>query len=433
MAVPRIGLYGVLERSEEGWQQADALLQTVAAALSRGGADVVAAPCLISDDATAAAAAAALAQADPDALAAVVVCWSFDNLTLTLLRRVPRPLAVLAVPGIKSGSLVGAHQLGSLLTDLALPHAVFYGRPDEAATYGPLLSYARAAAAKRRLEFARLGMVGRRTPGMTPAAFDELEITRLFGAQVVNYDWSEIETRAAALPATVVEQQARALAPAHVHSQAEDIADSSRLFLALAEQAKADGLAAIAIGCYPHYAGRACLPCALLGERGIPAACEGDMNSALAMFLLHHFTAQPVHFGEILEIDDAQNSLITSHCGCAPPSLAADPAHIEIAPVRLWRRGACLRFPAKPGPATFVNLVGRRGTYRLCAVHGEAEVTPMLFEGNPVRLRLRPPVRDLLNTIAEQGFGHHWMLGYGHVTPELRAFCKLTGLKGVFL
>lgn len=432
-AQPRIGIYGVLEESEEGWENAGALLATVAKALSRAGMEPRVAERPVSSDATALAASQQLAAHDPDLLLAVVVCWSFDNLSLSILRRLPRPLAILAVPGIRSGSIVGAHQLGALLTDLGLPHLVCYGDPASEATYRPLIAYARAAAAKRRLELGRVGNLGRRTPGMTPASFDEVEVTRLFGAQVANYGWDEIEARAEAVSSTVVADTVRRIASVGaVRSSREALAEAARLFLALREQAQADGLLALAVGCYPQYAGRVCLPIGLLGEEGIPAGCEGDMNATLAMYLLQCFTDGPAHFGEILEVDKPANAIVTSHCGCAPPCLAANRGKVEVAPVRLWDRGACLRFPVATGPVTFTNLVGRRGTYRLCAVEGDAIPTEMVFEGNPGRLRLNLPVGALLDVIGEEGFGHHWVMGYGHVVPELRAFCKLSGVRGVF-
>ena len=47
------------------------------------------------------------------------------------------------------------------------------------------------------------------------------------------------------------------------------------------------------------------------------------MNSGLAMYLIQALTGEPAHFGEILEIDPQANTIVTSHCGCAAPSLAA--------------------------------------------------------------------------------------------------------------
>jgi hypothetical protein len=101
--------------------------------------------------------------------------------------------------------------------------------------------------------------------------------------------------------------------------------------------------------------------------------------------------------------------------------------------VRLFDRGVCIRFPAKASPrATYANLTGRRGTYRMLAVGGSAEETGMVFEGNPVAMKPALPVRKLMDAIAVGGFGHHWMMGYDDAVEPLTAFCKLTGIRGVF-
>jgi hypothetical protein len=42
------------------------------------------------------------------------------------------------------------------------------------------------------------------------------------------------------------------------------------------------------------------------------------------------------------------------------------------------------------------------------------------------------PVRAFMNAVAEEGFGHHWMLGYANVMEPLARFCALTGIRGVF-
>jgi L-fucose isomerase-like protein len=168
----------------------------------------------------------------------------------------------------------------------------------------------------------------------------------------------------------------------------------------------------------------------MLTEEGIPAGCEGDLNSALAMYLLQSFTGEPAHFGEILEVNEGENSIVTSHCGCGAPSLAARPASVTLTPVRIFHRGVCIRYPAKAAPeATYVNLTGRSGTFRMCAVAGSAVETAMVFEGNPVSFRPRVPVQRLMRIIAERGFGHHWMMGYGDVRAPLARFCAMTGVE----
>lgn len=435
MIRPRIGVYGVLEKTEEGWKDAESVISAVKEKLIQVDVDVRVAKEVVCDEETAMRASKFFESNDPDLLLAVIITWSFDNLTLSIFRRVPRPIAILAVPGIRSGSLVGAQQLGCLLTDLDIGHLIFFGPPERSTTYEAITAYAKAVTAKRRLERGKIGNVGRRTPGMTPAAFDEVEIMRLFGPQIVSYGWEEIEEQAHVLPDSMVNKQKnrlRSLA-GKISSSEQSLRDSVRLYLTLRNKTRNEGLIALSLGCYPHYAGRVCIACSLLGDEGISCACEGDLNSSLAMFLLQFFSNQPVHFGEILEVNEKENSIVTSHCGACPSSLASDRSQITITPVRLFESGACIRFPAKGGPVTFANLVGRRGTYRLCAIQGEAVESEMVFEGNPVKIKFEIPVRDFLEAINHEGFGHHWMMGYGHVVRELKYFCRVSGLQGVFL
>jgi L-fucose isomerase-like protein len=432
---PTVGLYGVLEATEEGGEEAGRLLSTVTARLQAEEVEVKRSPVVVSDEESAIKAAGYFRSVDPDLLVSVVVTWSFDSLHLSLLKRIPRPLAVLAVPGIRAGSIVGAHQLGSLLSELGREHSIFYGPENDPRTYRPLAAYALAAAARMRLEMGKLGFVGHRTPGMTPIAFDEVEITRRFGPLVESFGWEEIEELARAVPRGEVSSATARLKglAGQVDSSTEAIQDSLRIALALQELARKRGIVAYGVGCYPRYAGRVCLSLAMLTEEGVPAGCEGDLNSAIVMYLLQAFSGKPAHFGEILEVNETDNSLVTSHCGCGAPSLAARSSDVSLTPVRIFHRGVCIRFPAAAAPeATFVNLTGRKDTYRMCALAGSTAESGMVFEGNPAAFRPRMRVRRLLDTIGRYGFGHHWMLGFADVVEPLARFCRLTGIEGVF-
>ena len=130
-------------------------------------------------------------------------------------------------------------------------------------------------------------------------------------------------------------------------------------------------------------------------------------------------------------MDERENTLITSHCGAGPPALA-DERGFVLCPVRLAHSGVCIRYRTRPGPVTYVNLAGRRTNYRLCALGGDATPAEMVFEGNPMRIRLRTPFREIWNAVAKHGFGHHWMAVHGDVTAELAEFCRLTGVRGCF-
>jgi L-fucose isomerase-like protein len=276
---------------------------------------------------------------------------------------------------------------------------------------------------------------GRRTPGMTPIAFDEIDLAKRFGLQVVSFGWDEVEAVAHQISPTRVRSVVRRLhgSAGKITSTPESLADSARLYLAIKSMTEKERGIIATLGCYPHYAGRVCVAAGLLNDDGLAASCEGDLNSGIVMHLLQSFTGRPALFGEMLDVNQKDNSIITSHCGSGPTKLAQSARDVQICPVRLFERGAAIRFPAQGGPATYVNLAGCHDNYRMCSVEGKAVPLGMVFEGNPVKFKPDVPVKSVLATVAEKGFGHHWMLGYGWVAQELEYFCKLTGIKSMCL
>ncbi len=142
---------------------------------------------------------------------------------------------------------------------------------------------------------------------------------------------------------------------------------AARNYLACKQIIAQQGLSALTIGSYPKCQGTMCIPIAWLNEEGIPTGCEGDVNSTLNMFILSQLSSDPVHFGEMLALDERDNTIVTSHCGCGSPSLADERGYV-LSPVRLAHSGVCIRYSAKPGPVSFVNLVGRKNNYRLCCI-----------------------------------------------------------------
>jgi L-fucose isomerase-like protein len=430
---PRIGSYAVYEPDEEGWENWEDQFRTINVALRDAGLHIIAAPEAVKDLASMERVAAFFEAQDISLLHALIITWSFDHYTIELQQRVSLPIVIRAIPGIRTGSLVGAQQLNSVLTDLGVPRKLVYGDMDSNDQAEEVATYAKACAIKHKLRGARMAVIGRRTEGMTPTAVDEIEILRVFGTRLLNYGLDEILDWAAQVEeqAAVDAWQDMAAGATQIMSRTEHGINSARNYLVFKRMIEQLGLDAISIGSYPKCQGTMCLPISWLNEEGTPTGCEGDVNSSLNMLILSQLSDRPVHFGEMLAIDEAENTVVTSHCGCGSPSLADENGFI-LHPVRLANDGVCIRYAARPGPVTFVNLVGRKGNYRMCAFQGQAVPTGMVFEGNPLKFVMQTPFRDIWRDIAEHGFGHHWMTVYAHVVPVLDEFCRLVGIKGVF-
>jgi L-fucose isomerase-like protein len=396
--------------------------------------EVISAPEAVCDEASCSRVAGFFAGQDIDVLHPLVITWSFDHYTVRIQQACPLPVAVRSIPGIRTGSIVGCQQLGCVLTDIEVEHRLFFGQIDSMETAAEIAIYARACTLKKRMRGTRFLLLGRRTPGMTPIAIDEVEILRLFGAFLLPMGMDELATLTDQVSARDAETEWKligARAATVTCSAAHGVA-STRTYLALKQLVRELGLQGISVGSYPACQGTICLPAALLNEEGTVVGCgEGDLNSTLLMYLLNQITGKPVHFGEMLELDEAANAIVSSHCGAGPPSMADEDGYV-FCPVRMAHSGVCIRYKARPGAVTYVNLVGRRTNYRLCAFEGEAVTTGMVFEGNPMRLAMKTPLRSIWKTVSDHGFGHHWMAVYEHVVPVLAEFCRLTGVQGIF-
>lgn len=433
MLQPKIACYAVYESTEEGWEAADTQLAALCADLAALGMQVHAAGESVKDEASCSRVAAWACSIQPDLLVALIITWSFDHFSYLIWQQTRVPVAIRCVPGIRTGSMVGAQQLGALFTDLGLEYRLFYGALGDRDCAMQMYRYARATAAVGRLRGLRVAMLGRRTPGMTPIAFDEIEIMRLFGTTVTTIGMDEFDATLDSIPETeIVQVWERVNAEAEVNqSTRESGLAATRVYLGIKRLVSEYGFGAVTVGSYPQCQGTACLAISLLNDEGIVAGCEGDMNATIAMYLLSLLTDAPVHFGEILDMDKADNTIISSHCGAAAKSLA-DCSGFQLCPVRLAHRGVCVRFSAKPGPVTYVNLVGRKQTYRLCAFEGVAQPAQMVFEGNPMKIQMACSLDNLWEAISTHGFSHHWLAAYGQFSQELAEICRMIGIKGVF-
>lgn len=433
MLKPKIGCYAVYEPTEEGWENAGKQFENICTCLSNAGMEVIKAPETVIDENSCKRVAAWFTDKDIDILHPLIVTWSFDHFTVIIQQQNNVPVAIRTIPGIRSGSIVGGQQLGCILTDLGIEHKLFYGPTESVETAEEAAVYAAACALKKCLNGAKFAMLGRRTPGMTPIAFDEVEIMRLFGARIINLGMDEFNEVINSIDSGTADsewQKISGRASSVTCSQESGIA-STKFYIALKNLVKEHDFKAVSVGCYPCYLGKACMAVAILNDEGIAVGCEGDMNSTVIMYILSKLTGNAVHFGEMLEVDESGNSIISSHCGAAAPSLADGDGHI-LCPVRLANAGVCVRYTSKTGPVTYVNFVGRKGNYRLCAFEGYAVSTGMVFEGNPMKIKLNTPFRVIWNEISCHGFGHHWAAVYKHVVPTLQEFCRLTGIQGVF-
>ena len=152
----------------------------------------------------------------------------------------------------------------------------------------------------------------------TAVACSPEEVKRRLGAEVLAVSQEEFDAMLVGLDEQAVQTEITAWtqgAKRILEPTKEDIEKAARISVALdrlVEEHQADG---IAVGTCMGWLSRGfpCLGFTRLRDRGIPAACEGDMDSLLTMLMLQYAIDRPGFQGNAT-FDTSKNALWTAHC-----------------------------------------------------------------------------------------------------------------------
>lgn len=423
----KIAAVGLAHPFEVGFDNADNLLNKTAETLCAMGVECSNAGIVMHDLETVQKAAEVLKYMDADVLLICIATWSEDHHLLDLLSYIDKPVILRAFPAFDTGSLCCAHQIGAVFTDIGKTYEFVYGEPDDVKCAEKTKSIATAYALINCMGKVRVGAIGGRVKGMTEIAYDEFAIKKKLGARVVNIDEKEMTQKVADITDEEAEvllaEKHKELKPCKVLSSKEAMLESIKYYHALKGLVDEYDLEALAVKCYTTYMGKVCLGYSLLAEEGIVSSCEGDVTSALTMKLLYELSEKPINNTDLLYLDEAKNTILFSHCGSSGFSIAE--GEIELAPVRLAETGVCTRFLMKTGKVTVVNICGHGEQLRMAVMVGDAIPCGMEFPGNPMVVHFDKDVEQINEEIMANGIGHHWMIGYGDYSAELKTFCRI--------
>jgi L-fucose isomerase and related proteins len=433
--VPKIALVGLAGEYEIGFSETLILVANVEENLKSKGYEIIRTDKVMYDGKTAAAAVEQLKGHDFDIICVCVGTWSEDHHLLDLLDYYDKPIVLWAFPAIETGSLCGVQQICCVLKELGKRYYFVYGEPGNTETAMEVGVAARAEALVNKMKHVKIGTIGGRIKGMTEIAFDEFEIKEKTGVRIINLDEDELIKEYFSVPDDKAAGCWEGIKPeaGKITSTEEHGIEAAKYYMAMKGLVNDYELEGLCIKCYPRFMGKVCLGYSMLSEEGIVCGCEGDINNTVSMKILYELTGIPTHNTDLLFGDEKLNTILFSHCGSGGFSIADRKENIHFAPVRLADSGVCSLFPAKPGKVTLINLVGRKGTYRMSAIVGEAVECGMEFPGNPLKVRFERKIIDINRQIATEGIGHHWIGGYGDVSRELKYFCDVKGIRFIML
>ena len=271
------------------------------------------------------------------------------------------------------------------------------------------------------LSHARIGAIGSRPDPFHTVRYSE-KLLQAYGITVSAVDLAEIIFKSREMGMTPeVSQKAEAIknygkiAPQYGE---EDIIRQAKLCMVIEDWVRENQCDATAIQCWnaleQYYGCAPCLAMSLMGERGLPSACELDVLGALTMYAMNLASGEPSGYLDWNNnYAEDRDKCICLHCSNFPKRFAK--AEMEISDLDVLGTtlgaencfGAC-KTRVAAGPMTFAKITTDDRNGKIKAYVGEGEFTddPAETKGGVAVCHVRG-LQNMMKYITKNGFEHH--------------------------
>lgn len=286
----------------------------------------------------------------------------------------------------------------------------------------------------RGLNGARIAMLGARPVAFNTVRYSE-KILQRHRISVQTVDMSEVIARAQGIRDR--EAIARKLREINDYARvAPHISDAqmdkqARLCIAIEEIVDELSCDAATVQCWDsvenNYGCATCLAMSMLGEKGIPCACESDVTGALSMLAAQlAASSAPALMDWNNNIDEQRDECVCLHCSNFPKSFFATPEIevecLDVLGSTLGKEncfGACKGVVA-PGDMTYLRLTtdDAAGIMKMYVGEGRFGDRMVPTKGGVAHCMVNG-LQELMRYVCKNGFEHHVCFARGHVADIL--------------
>jgi L-arabinose isomerase len=331
-------------------------------------------------------------------------------------------------------------EMASSFARVGVPFRSVSGYLDDERAWARIGRWISAAGVRGALRAGRHGLMGHLYPGMLDVSTDLTLVSANFGGHVEVLEFDDLRVRAAAVTDDQVDERmdlARTVFELDPSVQEEDFRWAARVSVGLDRLVDDFGLDSLA---YYHrglegeqherLGAGMILGASLLTARGVPACGEYELRTSLAMLITDRLGGGG-SFTELQALNFADNVVEMGHDG---------PAHLQISGRRPLLRGlgvyhgkrgwgVSVELDVRPGPVTAFGLAQERdGSFRFITSPGTVVPGSLLQIGNTTsRVDFGCDPGEWTDAWSASGMSHHWALGTGDLSAELRATAELVG------
>jgi len=353
-------------------------------------------------------------------------------------------------PGSQGWRPVGGLVMQGAMKEIGLKHRYVYGSYDDPKEIAKITSYCRASALLRYLNMSTIGTFGGRGMGQTCGAADPSQWMRIFGIDIDSRDTTELLNTAKAVSRQEI-KEAKEKIQKYFSEPIPDDEQANRsvsLYLAIKKLVKKNEWDFYTIQSFPGLGddfSATCFAQSMILEDGIGTSTLGDFNTALTVKCLTELSTEPVYYGDLQHIDKSNNEIKIIGDGACPPSLAGKLGPAGFAahgiPTEGGAGGLSVKLVCKVGEGVLARLGRNNGQFEMvitrCSIFeppaGELEARKLEC-GIPFWPHGFVKVHCDIEELLQSWNNEYACLGYGeHLYGELKALCKLAGIKAIAL
>ncbi|MDR0939670.1 MAG: fucose isomerase [Mediterranea sp.] len=245
-----------------------------------------------------------------------VASGGVENIVVRHFEQLPRP-AILLADGMQN-SLAAAMEVSTWLRQRGMKSEILHGElPTISRRMRILYNNFRAA---RTLNGQRVGVIGTPSPWLVASGVDYLLAKRRWGVEYVDIPLEQVYERYHRLADADVGPACAAVvsqAMACREGTPDDMVKSMKLYRAIRQVCEEERLEAVTLSCFKMVEDlgvTGCLALSLLNDDGIPAGCEGDLQSIFTLMVARALVGREGFMANPAMVNTRANELVLAHC-----------------------------------------------------------------------------------------------------------------------
>lgn len=247
---------------------------------------------------------------------AFIASGGVENAVVRFFSILPYPITLLT-DGLNN-SLAASLEISAWIQSRDMKVQIIHGPvPD---MVKQVLLHHQAFAAKRALKKKRIGVIGTPASWLVASHVDYLLAGQRWGVvytdisiETVEKAFHEITEDEIGVEASLLANRAKGIQDA----TPEELLRAMRLYKAIRRVCEEEKLDALTLSCFSLIQSlktTGCLALSLLNDEGIPAGCEGDLQSIMTLLMVKELIGQPAFMANPSFVDLEHNEVLLAHC-----------------------------------------------------------------------------------------------------------------------